>query len=119
MDRGGTRRGILIAALAFLALCALVLDAFEIIFVVIPILMPPLLVREPHAVWVSVATLMVLQASFLLPPIGYAVMMTRSIAAPTIRMRELGMALVPYVVAQLLVLALIVAVPSITHVLDG
>jgi TRAP-type mannitol/chloroaromatic compound transport system permease large subunit len=114
----GGRAGLLVAALGFLVACALVLDAFEIVFVVIPILMPPLLAREPDAVWVSVATLMVLQASFLIPPIGYAVMMTRSLAAPSMPMRMLARSLAPYAIAQLAVLTLVVAAPAITHMLD-
>ena len=54
--------------LASLALCALVLDAFEMIFVVIPIVMPPLLTQIGDATWVAVLTLLILQASFLTPP---------------------------------------------------
>jgi len=115
----GGPSALLVAVLAILGACALVLDAFEIIFVVVPIVMPPLLAREPDAVWVSVAALGVLQASFLLPPIGYAVMMTRSLTVPSMPMRDLVRALVPYLVAQLAVLALVVAAPALTHVLDG
>ena len=43
----------------------LVLDAFEMIFVVIPIALPPLLTRVPDATWVAVLTLLILQTSFL------------------------------------------------------
>ena len=40
-----------------------------------------LLTRAPDAVWISVLALLALQASFLVPPSGYAVMMARSAMA--------------------------------------
>ena len=43
------------------------------IFLVIPIVMPPLLAAVPDAAWVAALTLLVLQAGFLLPPLGYAI----------------------------------------------
>ena len=66
--------------LGVIGLCAFVLDAFEIIFVIIPIVIPPLLVRVADARWVSVLVLLTLQSSFLLPPFGYALMMVRGAA---------------------------------------
>ena len=68
------------AVLAVIGLCAFVLDAFEIIFVIIPIVIPPLLVRVADARWVAVLVLLTLQSSFLLPPFGYALMMVRGAA---------------------------------------
>ena len=81
----GSPRRALIIVLLMLALCAFVLDAYEMIFVVIPIVMPPLLIRVPDATWVAVLTLLVLQASFLVPPMGYAVLMVRHRIAKPIR----------------------------------
>src|SRR5262249_3427730 len=95
-----------------LALCAFVLDAYEMIFVVIPIVMPPLLIRVPDATWVAVLTLLVLQASFLIPPMGYAVLMVRHRIAKPIRTARLIRALSPYLIAQLVVLGLVFAYPA-------
>ena len=63
--------------LGAIGLCAFVLDAFEIIFVIVPIVVPPLLIRVADARWVAVLLLLTLQTSFLLPPFGYALMMVR------------------------------------------
>ena len=74
-----------------IGLCAFVLDAFEIIFVIVPIVIPPLLVRVADARWVAVLVLLTLQSSFLLPPFGYALMMVRGAArnpAPFRRIRS-------------------------------
>jgi tripartite ATP-independent transporter DctM subunit len=107
--------GTVIAVLALLWLCAFVLDAFEIIFVIVPLVMPPLIMRAPDAVWVSVLALLTLQSSFLLPPLGYAVMMARARVPEPVRLAPLTRALAPFLTAQLVVLGVTVAYPALTH----
>ena len=68
----------LVVVMRILALSAFVLDAFEITFAIIPVVMPPLLMLVPDAIWVAVLTLLALQVRFLLPPFGYAVVMAAS-----------------------------------------
>jgi TRAP-type mannitol/chloroaromatic compound transport system permease large subunit len=102
--------------LAVIGLCAFVLDAFEIIFVIIPILIPPLLIRVADARWVSVLVLLTLQSSFLLPPFGYALMMVRGTARERAPFRLFVRALVPFLAAQWLLLATVLAFPTLVHV---
>ncbi len=106
-----------IAVLTLIGLSAFVLDAFEIIFVIIPLVMPPLLTRAPDAVWVSVLTLLALQASFLIPPVGYAVMMARTTMAQPVQTGALMRSLLPFLGVQIVVLGLVVLFPALTHLL--
>ncbi|MGE5615841.1 MAG: TRAP transporter large permease subunit [Bacillota bacterium] len=99
--------------LGIIGACALVLDAFEMIFVVIPIVMPPLLAVVHDATWVAVLTLLILQASFLTPPFGYSVLMVRASLKRPLANDALMKALIPYLVAQLLALALVIALPEL------
>jgi tripartite ATP-independent transporter DctM subunit len=109
---GGTVE-LLTVALLGLALCAFVLDAFEMIFVVVPIVLPPLLMRAPDATWVAVLVLLILQLSFMVPPFGYAVMIVRKQLRPALGSAALMRALWPYVAAQLLVLVCVLARPGL------
>ena len=109
---GGTY-GPLLTVMLILGLCAFVLDAFEMTFVVIPVLMPPLLMRVPDATWVAVLTLLILQASFLVPPFGYAVLMLRNRLGHSIDSDRLTRALLPYLLAQLVVVVLVLAFPKL------
>ncbi|MBV8391585.1 MAG: TRAP transporter large permease subunit [Alphaproteobacteria bacterium] len=111
----GGATGAAITVLVVFAVSAFVLDAFEIVFVIVPIVMPPILTRAPDAIWISVLALLALQASFLVPPSGYAVMMARSAIAQKSAMRPLARALTPYLLAQLVVLALVVSIPALSH----
>ena len=101
--------------LAAIALSALALDAFEIIFVMVPVLMPPLLTRVPDATWVAVLVLLTLQASFLVPPIGYAMLMTRGVLRERVPTRAMVAKVVPFLVAQMLVLVTVLAFPQLVH----
>jgi TRAP-type mannitol/chloroaromatic compound transport system permease large subunit len=103
----------LLSVMLVLGLCAFVLDAFEMIFVVIPVLIPPLLMRVPDAVWVAVLILLILQTSFLIPPFGYAVLMLRNQLGRPIDSLRFFRALLPYLLAQLAVLALVLAFPGV------
>jgi tripartite ATP-independent transporter DctM subunit len=103
----------LAAVLGILAACALVLDAFEILFVVIPVVMPPLLTVVEQPTWAGVLALLVLQLSFMMPPFGYAVVLTRQAMDTRLPARALARGLRPYVVCQVIVLALVLAVPAL------
>ena len=89
------------------------LDAFEITFVIVPIVIPPLLIRVADARWVSV--LLTLQSSFLLPPFGYALMMVRGVLKEPVAFRSFVRALAPFLVAQWLLLLLVLFFPQLTH----
>ncbi len=101
--------------LGVIGICAFVLDAFEIIFVVIPIVIPPLLVRVADARWVSVLVLLTLQSSFLLPPFGYALMMVRGAVKNPASFGPFVRALAPFLAAQWVLLVVVLTVPKLVH----
>jgi TRAP-type mannitol/chloroaromatic compound transport system permease large subunit len=107
--------GLVAIVLALIGLSAFVLDAFEIIFVIVPIVIPPLLIRVADARWVATLVLLTLQTSFLLPPFGYALMMIRGTLKETVPLGALVRALLPFLLAQWTVLGVVLAVPQLTH----
>jgi tripartite ATP-independent transporter DctM subunit len=111
----GSEKVVVAIVLAAIGLSAFVLDAFEIIFVIVPIVIPPLLVRVADARWVATLVLLTLQTSFLLPPFGYALMMVRGVLKETVTIGAMTRALLPFLLAQWTVLAIVLAVPQLTH----
>lgn len=71
---------LLISALLVLVLmaCAWVMDAFEMIFVVIPVIAPSLMSSLGDASQATVVMLLLLQTAFLLPPFGYAILFAQA-----------------------------------------
>lgn len=109
------------AAIVLLAvgLCAWVLDAFEMIFVIVPMVAPSLIALLGDAQQVAVLLLLVLQVSFLLPPMGYAVMLARTAMAPALGDMALFRLIRPFVVVQLLAITTVFLMPEAVHQLDG
>jgi len=104
--------------LALIGLCAFVLDAFEIIFVIVPIVIPALLIRVADARWVSVLLMLTLQSSFLLPPFGYALMMVRGAALKPAPFRPFVRALLPFLLAQWALLLTVLLAPGLVHLTE-
>jgi TRAP-type mannitol/chloroaromatic compound transport system permease large subunit len=101
--------------LAVIALAAWVLDAFEMIVVVVPIIAPLLIASLGDAQQAAVLVLLVLQMSFLLPPLGYAVVMLKPAA---MGYSALLKALAPYLVVLACMFVAVCTVPSTVHWLD-
>jgi len=67
-----------------------------------------------------VLLLLVLQLGFLLPPLGYAVLMTRALSGlGPMSLGSLVRGLAPYLVVPLLVLVAVFGWPALVHLLDG
>jgi tripartite ATP-independent transporter DctM subunit len=111
----GGEKLVVAIVLVLIGLSAFVLDAFEIIFVIVPIVIPPLLVRVADARWVATLVLLTLQTSFLLPPFGYALMMVRGILKGSVAVGALTRALLPFLLAQWTVLGIVLMAPQLTH----
>jgi len=109
------------AALVLLAVaaCAWALDAFEMVFVVVPIVAPPLIVMLGDAQQVAVLLLFTLQMSFLVPPLGYAVMIARAQSPNALPTSAIARALAPYLACQVLVLLMVFSLPRLVHGLDA
>ncbi len=109
-----------LCVLLFVALCAWVLDAFEMIFVVIPIVAPALIAKLGDAQQAAVLLLLVLQTSFLIPPMGYAVLMVRSRGGlGRATTSAIVKSLLPFIYVQLAVTVCVFALPPIVHLLDA
>jgi len=112
----GNELTVVAIVLGAIGLCAFVLDAFEIIFVIVPIVVPPMLIRVADAKWVAVLLLLTLQTSFLLPPFGYALMMVRGTLRYAGSLGALVRALFPFLIAQWLVVATVLLLPQLAHI---
>jgi TRAP-type mannitol/chloroaromatic compound transport system permease large subunit len=105
---------------AVMALCfglGFFLDALEIMFLVVPIAMPPLLLLGVDPVWLAVLTAINLQTSFMLPPFGFALFFLRGVAPKSIATVEIYRGVLPFIAIQLVGLALVWGVPRIVTAL--
>ncbi|OWU85186.1 C4-dicarboxylate ABC transporter [Oceanicola sp. 22II-s10i] len=90
-----------------------ILDTFEIIFIVIPITAPVLLALDIDPVWLGVIVGVNLQTSFLTPPFGFALFYLRGVAPDDMPTSAIYKGIIPFVMLQLVAIALLFAFPGI------
>ena len=115
----GGEWGALFIIMGLVFLLGFLLEAIEIIYIVVPLLGPPLLGGDISPVWFGVLLAMNLQTSFLTPPFGFALFYFRSVAPREITTRDTYLGVAPFVVLQLIGLAILIAFPALATWLPG
>jgi len=94
-------------------LLGFILDFIEITFVVVPIVGPVLLAMGIDPVWFGVMIAVNLQTSFLTPPFGFALFYLRGVTPDSIATPTIYKGVLPFILIQLLTLALLAVWPSL------
>ncbi len=105
--------GATIVVMAVMFVLGFFLDFIEIIYVVVPIVAPPLLLLGVDPVWLGILIAVNLQTSFLTPPFGFALFYLRGIAPPEVRTQDIYRGVAPFVVIQLVALVVLALVPGL------
>lgn len=90
------------------------LDFIEIIFVVVPIVAPILLAMGADPVWLAIMIAVNLQTSFMTPPFGFSLFYLRNVAPESIKTSTIYKGVIPFVIIQLVMLALLAGYPQIS-----
>ncbi|MCE2425996.1 MAG: TRAP transporter large permease subunit, partial [Pseudomonadales bacterium] len=94
-------------------LLGFILDFIEITYVVVPIVAPILLAMGLDPVWLGVLIAVNLQTSFLTPPFGFALFYLRGVAPPNVATLDIYRGVVPFIVLQVLMMFILVALPEL------
>ncbi len=110
--------GALLAVMLAIFLLGFVMDAFEIIFVVVPIVAPALL-KMPGVdpVWLGILMAVNLQTSYMHPPLGPTLFYLRGVAPPEITTRHIYVGIIPFVAIQLFALVVLWFFPALATAL--
>ncbi len=117
-DLPGGVTGAVLTVMVAMFLLGFVMDAFEIIFVVVPIVAPPLL-KMPGVdpVWLGILMAVNLQTSYLHPPLGPTLFYLRGVAPPRITTMDIYVGVIPFVLIQLGMLVMLWAWPELASAL--
>ncbi len=88
------------------------IDFIEIIFILVPILMPLMAMYKLDMTWVAILIALNLQTSFLTPPFGFALFYLKGVAPPEVRTKDIYLGVIPFIILQLLVLTLVILFPE-------
>lgn len=113
MDTGMSPWLILGSILLIAFLAGFVLDMISVVLIVIPVAMPIVGSLGFDEIWFCVAFLVVMQTSYLTPPLAPSIFYLRAITPPEVTLRHMYKGVMPFIVLQLIVLALVLAFPSL------
>jgi tripartite ATP-independent transporter DctM subunit len=110
---GGVAAAVL-AVMVVVFLLGFVMDAFEIIFVVVPIVAPVLLqMPGVDPVWLGIMLAVNLQTSYMHPPLGPTLFYLRGVAPPEVTTRDIYLGIIPFVLIQLAMLVALWFAPGL------
>lgn len=109
----GGETGALLLVMAVVFVLGFILEAVEIIYIVVPLLGPAVLMGDVSPVWFAVLLAMNLQTSFLTPPFGFALFYYRSVAPRSIATMQVYRGAIPFVLLQLVALAILIQFPAL------
>lgn len=100
----------LILFIAFVA--GFLLDMMSVVLIVIPVAIPIVRMLGFDDIWFCVAFLVVLQTSYLTPPLAPSIFYLRAISPPSIKLKHMYAGVIPFICIQLLVLFVILVFPE-------
>jgi len=109
---GGLPMAMLVVMLTMFLL-GFILDFIEIVFVVVPLTAPALLALGADPVWLGIMIAVNLQTSFLTPPFGFALFYLRGVAPKSVATGQIYKGVLPFIVIQLVLLAVMSIWPEI------
>ncbi len=119
--------GFLLFINVFIFFLAFFLDFFEIAFIILPMIAPtaqkmlaPLVGADNAMIWFGVILCVNMQTSFMHPPFGFALFYLRGVAPREVKSSDIYMGALPWVGLQAIMVALVVAFPTmVTFLLEG
>jgi tripartite ATP-independent transporter DctM subunit len=105
--------GVLLLVLALGFLAGFVLDWVSICLILVPIFTPVLRAAGIDMVWFSILFLIIIQTSYITPPMAPAIFYLRGIAPPEITTRHMYWGMIPFLACQAVTLVLVWEFPQI------
>jgi tripartite ATP-independent transporter DctM subunit len=110
----GMSTGMIIAGMMLMLIfLGIFVDQVSMMMITLPIFMPIVQALNIDPVWFGVMFLICMQLGLLLPPHGLLLMTMRGVAPPQVTMANIFVAVVPYVLMSLLLLAAVFWIPAI------
>lgn len=100
-----------VGMLGLLLLLGCVIDQVSMMMITLPFFMPLANAAGIDPVWLGVMMLIAMEMGLLTPPFGLLLMVMQSVAPPAIRLPQVYAAAVPFLAIEIVVLAMILALP--------
>ena len=109
----GGEVGAFVTVMLVMFLMGFFLDFIEIIFIMVPLVGPPLIGMGFDPIWLGIMIAVNLQTSFLTPPFGFSLFYLRGVAPPEVRTNDIYLGVLPFIGLQLFALLIFWTFPNI------
>ncbi|MEM6698212.1 MAG: TRAP transporter large permease subunit [Bacteroidota bacterium] len=92
------------------------IDFIEIIFIIVPVVAPIFIQYDVDLIWIGILLALNLQTSFLSPPFGFALFYLKGVAPAGVTTQHLYRGIIPFVIIQLVFLAIVIFFPEVIYV---
>ncbi|WP_028238770.1 TRAP transporter large permease [Stutzerimonas azotifigens] len=104
---------LILALMLIVLLAGMVLDWISIVLIFVPIFMPLVKAAGIDPIWFAVMFMVVVQTSYLTPPLAPSIFYLKSIAPPDMGYGDMYKGVLPFIAIQLLLFAIILAWPDL------
>ena len=105
--------GLIVVLLTVVFFAGFILDWVSIVLICLPVFVPPLDAAGVNPIWFAVLMIVVIQTSYLTPPMAPSIFYLRSIAPPEITYSDMYRGVLPFVICQVITLALVFTWPQL------
>jgi len=105
--------GIVVLMLAIVFIAGFILDWVSVVLICLPIFVPLLEAAGIDPIWFAVLMIIMIQTSYLTPPMAPSIFYLRSIAPPEISYMDMYRGVLPFVAAQVLTLICVLLFPKL------
>ncbi|WP_375261949.1 TRAP transporter large permease [Palleronia sp.] len=89
------------------------MEPFGALFITLPVLLPVVEAQGASLVWFGVLVVKLLEVGMITPPVGMNVFIIRSVASKYVSLTQIFAGVIPFILADIVVVALIIAAPGI------
>lgn len=101
---------ILLAILLLYVLLGMVMDSIAMLLLTVPVVFPLAMQAGFDPIWFGIVTVLTVELGLITPPIGMNVFVIKSVA-PKVKITDIFIGVIPFVVSDLVRLALLIAFP--------
>jgi tripartite ATP-independent transporter DctM subunit len=105
--------GVVLTILFIAFMAGFFLDWLEISLIMLPLVAPVVVLLGFDQIWFIVLFAVVLQTSFLTPPVGFSLFYLRGVAPPEVSILDIYKGVIPFVLLQLLAVTMVFVFPQI------
>jgi tripartite ATP-independent transporter DctM subunit len=95
------------------------MEPFGAMLITLPVFLPVLGAQDISLVWFGVLVVKLLEVGMITPPVGLNVFVIRNVAAAHVTTVQVFKGVVPFIIADIFVIALVIAVPALVLFLPG